>query len=74
MQVFFMKDGIFIDNPGHTVLSNGYCEEAFAVTAAVNRYRRVFYGSGFLFYSIDNCSPKSSAWGIAPAAGRDLVR
>ncbi len=49
MQVFFMKDGIFINSAGHTVLSNGYCEDAFAVTAAVNRYRRVFYGSGFLF-------------------------
>lgn len=49
MQVFFTKDGILFIHLGHTVLSNGYCEDAFAVTAAVNRSRRVIYGSGFLY-------------------------
>ena len=72
MQDFFCLDTHKYQKFAKNTPSNGYCSFAFAVTAAENRHRTI--GSGFLIYSKDSCSPKSSAKGIAPAAGKLRVR
>lgn len=78
MQVLFSKIGIFTQNLNNllsaTVSITMRLPQPLPKTA-IETGGLPYFGSGFLFHYISvNCSPKSSACGIAPAAGKDLVR